>query len=264
MPISVNCSSCAKPLSLDSSRIRKSKHGNHFCNVQCRADWQVGRYRVPNSGKYRIVKRRGTGKSVQEHRLKLERELGRTLGRSEHVHHKNQIKSDNADGNLQLISPKDHNILHKSLTLDISAIISLREEGLTVSEIALRFGVSRKPINRRLTERGIDASTKHPRWDLTKAIELLNSGYNRAQIAKAFNVAESSLRKVLRHRGIVCSDSRIKYEYDIPRIIELRKRGNSIRAIADILGVKNTGKFWKIVTSAMKTIQADSMPNQSP
>lgn len=50
---------------------------------------------------------------VYEHRLLAEATLGRRLLKGEQVHHKNECKSDNADGNLQVTgSLKEHAGLH--------------------------------------------------------------------------------------------------------------------------------------------------------
>lgn len=50
--------------------------------------------------------------SVFEHRLKMEKKLGRKLSRSELVHHKNERTGDNKNKNLQVMSYSQHNKHH--------------------------------------------------------------------------------------------------------------------------------------------------------
>jgi hypothetical protein len=60
---------------------------------------------------------------VMQHRLAVAESLNRPLLTSEHVHHKNGIKTDNRLENLQLISPTDHRIY-----TELCADCSLRKE----------------------------------------------------------------------------------------------------------------------------------------
>lgn len=45
---------------------------------------------------------------IREHRMIIEKHLGRKLLKTEHIHHKNGIKTDNRLSNLILISPQQH------------------------------------------------------------------------------------------------------------------------------------------------------------
>jgi HNH endonuclease len=57
-------------------------------------------------------KRKINGRTYYEHRLVVEKRLGRKLTRAEHVHHKNEQKKDNADENLEVKTAKDHGRHH--------------------------------------------------------------------------------------------------------------------------------------------------------
>ena len=103
----VPCCFCGKNVSKYKSRINESK--KHFCSRDCVRNyvtknrsplWSGGSY-VSKSG-YRYVRLGYRGPQFLEHRLVMERHLGRELQNFEHVHHKNGIRSDNSIENLEL------------------------------------------------------------------------------------------------------------------------------------------------------------------
>ena len=54
----------------------------------------------------------GNRKSRAEHRVLVEKKLGRRLGRFELVHHDNKSKRDNSEGNLKVVTPSEHAKIH--------------------------------------------------------------------------------------------------------------------------------------------------------
>lgn len=123
--------------------------GRRFCSQRCdllnttkRSDGRTinGRPVLKNSHGYITIympDHPASGKigRVLEHRLVMEKKIGRYLRSDEHVDHINQIKDDNRPENLQILTSHDHS---KKTAADRRAkALSLQEE---LEEYRKRFG----------------------------------------------------------------------------------------------------------------------------
>lgn len=71
-------------------------------------NWKGGRVVEPHG----YVNIRVNNTYVKEHRLVMEKKLGRKLGKHELVHHRNQNRQDNRLWNLVLMNRETHGFLH--------------------------------------------------------------------------------------------------------------------------------------------------------
>ena len=97
---------------------------------------------------------------ILEHRLKMEKKLGRLLTRHELVHHKNGDKKDNHLSNLKLVTHSEHQKIHGGLTSEtLSKLRNAKKfyrSGLLLKEVALAIGLCEPTTSKLLKGAGIN------------------------------------------------------------------------------------------------------------
>lgn len=94
---------------------------SRFCSISCsltgdrNGKWRGGR--IKNDKGYILIHSplhpyKNSKNHVLEHRLVMEKHLGRYLKKDEVVHHKNKNPSDNRLRNLELMNKRDHSFMH--------------------------------------------------------------------------------------------------------------------------------------------------------
>lgn len=144
----MQCSTCERPILR--RYIQRTKTGKHFCNRAChrQSQWKHGL----NAGGYRVA--RVNGRQVYEHRLIMEQILGRDLKSTEHVHHRNEVKSDNRQENLVVLTESAHHRSHSPLQFDIAAARRLYLAGVGYKLLGQLFARSALSIREVFLRRG--------------------------------------------------------------------------------------------------------------
>lgn len=105
MPV---CVVCLQSFHVKPSRLAR---GNvQYCSRGCRSTVYAQVHRTVRKDGY--VQITGGGLNILEHRMIMEQHLGRKLEPREHVHHKNDDRTDNRLENLEVLDIVDHAIEH--------------------------------------------------------------------------------------------------------------------------------------------------------
>lgn len=124
----LRCIMCNNKVYVPPYRITEFKYCSHSCKGKATYDkhlkphvpiysgdkhwnWKGGTTLDTNGYKLITLKKR----QVKEHRLVMEKHLGRKLNPAEIVHHINGIKTDNRIENLAVMSQREHMIIHQTL-----------------------------------------------------------------------------------------------------------------------------------------------------
>lgn len=116
------CETCAKEFSIAVVDLQRGR--GRFCSRQCSGaahrsannpNWHGGRYRATNGYIYVYAPDHPYATQdgyVMEHRRVVERRIGRFLLPEEEVHHRNAVRDDNRDENLELMPNKSAHRTH--------------------------------------------------------------------------------------------------------------------------------------------------------
>lgn len=219
--VEVKCDFCGSPLWVSPSAIDRNKR--HFCNRACRS---AGAKKVSYIHGYTIVELPNR-KRVSEHRLIAEKLTGRPLSASDVVHHANEIRSDNRPTNLVVMSRSDHTRHHHPLGWSIEDAIAMNRDGISIGEIAERFGVLPNSIAQAFKRAGIIPTknppiTKNfrrgalhdrglpPSFDTCVALRLFLAGHTCKYIAEQVGVRTHTVDAWLSRQGFRSLDRAIR------------------------------------------------------
>lgn len=107
----ISVSNSGHPVSIETrNKISKSNLGKIGLKGKDHPNWKDGKQKH-NSGY--IMAWIGANKYIPEHRLLMEKHLGRKLEKWELIHHKNKIRNDNRIENLEIVTRAEHMTLEK-------------------------------------------------------------------------------------------------------------------------------------------------------
>lgn len=135
------CKFCGAPFSIRKSEYERGR--GKFCSKSCKGKYQVATNPPDQKGSKNSQYKGGrylengyvkvlapdhpfkNGRYIFEHRLIMEKMIGRYLSKEERVHHINFIRDDNREENLLLVTKSEHSRLHWML----------KKSGLKIDEL---------------------------------------------------------------------------------------------------------------------------------
>lgn len=176
----ISCPSCRTILKRTVKQVNVvAKNSGHWsCRSCANAKNNTARARpigaTRTSSKGYVVEKTNEGWRLQ-HRVTMERELGRKLSSSELVHHKNEAKTENEPANLELSDWSTHTRTHHTG--------------------AKRSALAKENIRLGITKR---AGTKMSTEKAEQARALVFGGATQASVAKLFNASPMTISRAVR------------------------------------------------------------------
>lgn len=194
----VTCFLCGSPFSVHSSKFIRNKR--FFCRRGC---YNIAMRTGSLKNGYKVIS--VDGKQVLEHRVIVEKSIGRSLLSTEHVHHIDHNRLNNKISNLEIVTLPQHTSIHQTRDdITSSDFINLWRDGHSTHEIAAMLNCGQTTVRRRLNKLGVSTSrgTACIEWDINQALDMRRSGTSYNRIGSALGVSGTAIINAFKRRGL--------------------------------------------------------------